>query len=87
MDRQRCTVLAVADFTNPKEEADITIDADRRLRFWKSFVRKGKQPPKGPKKLTFWLHFVDMPVQVGAVTSPQAMLAPLSVEVRPGRHK
>ncbi len=37
-------------------------------------------PVKGPKTLHFWLHFVPMPVQVGAATSPQAMLAPLVVE-------
>jgi hypothetical protein len=87
MDRQRCTAVAVADFANPKEAADITIDADGRLRLWKHFARQGKQPPKGPKKLRFWLHFVAMPVQVGAVTSPQAMLAPLRAKVRPRRQK
>ena len=38
-------------------------------------------PPPGPKKITFWLHFVGMPVHVGAATSPQAMLAPLRVTV------
>jgi hypothetical protein len=26
-----------------------------------------------------WFHFVGMPVQVGEVTSPQSMLAPLKV--------
>jgi hypothetical protein len=82
MDQHHCTALAVADFAHPKEEADITADADGRLRFGKHFGRKGKQCPKGLKKLRFWLHFVDMPVQVGAVTSPQAMLAPLQVKVR-----
>jgi hypothetical protein len=34
----------------------------------------------GPKALTCWFHFVQMPVQVGAATSPQAILAPLEVE-------
>ena len=37
-------------------------------------------PTAGPKALTCWFHFVQMPVQVGAATSPQAILAPLAVE-------
>jgi hypothetical protein len=37
-------------------------------------------PEGGPKRLKFWLHFVPMPVQIGAVTSPPSMLAPLVVE-------
>ena len=41
----------------------------------------GQRPLNQPKKsLRFWLHFVTTPVQVGAVTSPQSMLAPLEVE-------
>jgi hypothetical protein len=31
------------------------------------------------KELRFWFHFVPMPVQIGAATSPQAMLSPLEV--------
>ena len=45
-------------------------------------VRQPAVLPLTMKGLRFWLHFVDVPVQVGAVTSPQAMLAPLLVEVR-----
>jgi hypothetical protein len=67
MDRQRCTALAVADF----DRDEIQADADGRLR-----VRRPA------RELRLWLHFVAMPVQVGALTSPQAMLAPLKVEVR-----
>jgi hypothetical protein len=85
MDRQRCTAVAVADFARAKGEAGIRIDADGRLRVWKHFGSRGKLPPVGRKTLTLWLHFVGMPVQVGAVTSPQAMLAPLEVRVRPAR--
>jgi hypothetical protein len=75
MDRQRCTAVAVDGFA-AGPGAEIVVDADGRLRLWRSFARPG------PKRLTFWLHFVGMPVQVGAATSPQAMLAPLRVEVR-----
>jgi hypothetical protein len=76
MDRERCTAVAVADFA-AGPGAEIAADADGRLRLWRSFA-----PGAGPKRLAFWLHFVGMPVQVGAATSPQAMLAPLRVEVR-----
>jgi hypothetical protein len=83
MDRQRCTAVAVADFADARSEADLTVHADGRLQVWRHFARDGSAPPAGPKKLTFWLHFVGMPVHVGAATSPQAMLAPLQAEVRP----
>ena len=32
------------------------------------------------KVLRFWLHFVSMPVQVGAATSPQSMQSPLVID-------
>jgi hypothetical protein len=82
MDRQRATAVAVAGFADPRQEADLTIDAGGRLRLWKQFAQSGSAAPRGMKKMTFWLHFVGMPVQVGAATSPQAMLAPLAVSVR-----
>jgi hypothetical protein len=82
MDQQRCTALALADFADADQESEITVDANGRLQLWKQFAKSGAVPP-GTKKITFWLHFVTMPVQVGAATSPQAMLAPLAVRVRP----
>jgi hypothetical protein len=82
MDKERCTAVALAEFAREKGEAEIAIDASGRLRIWKHFVSEGQEPPAGRKTMTFWLHFVGMPVQVGAVTSPQAMLAPLQVKVR-----
>jgi hypothetical protein len=84
MDRQRCTAAAVADFARAGEEGEITVSADGRLQIWKQFSPDGKPPPSGKKVFTFWLHFVGMPVQVGAVTSPQAMLAPLQVVMKSG---
>jgi hypothetical protein len=84
MDRQRCTAVAVADFAAVGQEGEIAVDADGRLQLWKHFTSSGAPPAPGTKKITFWLHFVGMPVHVGAVTSPQAMLAPLQVSVRPG---
>jgi hypothetical protein len=73
--------VAVAGFA-AGPGAEIAVGADGRLRLWRAFA-----PAAGPKRLTFWLHFVGMPVQVGAATSPQAMLAPLHVEVRAAGEK
>jgi hypothetical protein len=80
MDRERCAAVAVKGFADPGQEAEIAADASGRLQIWRRFGRGGSAPP-GPKRLTFWLHFVPMPVHVGAATSPQAMLAPLHVSV------
>ena len=85
MDRQRCTALAVDRFAGAGGE--IVARADGHLHFWQYF-----QEPRSRERdfwsdqkrhLTFWLHFVPSPPQVGALTSPQSMLAPLKVEVRP----
>jgi hypothetical protein len=81
MDSQRCTAVAVRDFAAAGQECAITIEDGGRLQIERTFVRGDKPAPKGPKRLTFWLHFVSVPVQVGAKTSPQAMLSPLRVEV------
>ena len=72
MDRERCTAVAVAGFGERQDRIEAV--ANGRLQIWRE-ARGG-----GPKILTFWLHFVSMPVQVGAATSPQAMLAPLKIE-------
>ncbi len=82
MDRERCTAVAVADFARAGEAAEIRVDSGGRLQVWKEFAADRQAPPLGPKRLTVWLHFVGMPVHVGAATSPQAMLAPLEVKTR-----
>lgn len=71
MDRQRCTAFAVAGFAG-SWLSEIGVEADGRTHAWLT----------GRRSFTCWLHFVPMPVQVGAVTSPQSMLAPLMVEVK-----
>ncbi len=78
MDRTRCTALAVADFGRRARDR-IEVLADGRVRIWREFAPGGEVPSGRAKSLTFWFHFVGMPVQVGAATSPQAMLAPLKV--------
>jgi hypothetical protein len=80
MDRRRCTAIAVSDFGRTSHD-EIRLDADGRLRLW----RRRDRGTSGLSEFRFWLHFVDMPVQVGALTSPQSMLAPLHVEVKEAR--
>jgi len=72
MDRERSTAVAVEDFGRRQDR--IEAGADGRLQIWRE--ARGA----GPKTLTFWLHFVGTPVQIGAATSPQSMLAPPRVE-------
>jgi len=85
IDRRRCTAMAVADFGQPALGVldRFEIHGNGRFRFERRFLTEkiGQRRPKNPiKTLKFWLHFVTTPVQVGAVTSPQSMLAPLDVE-------
>src|SRR5262245_20359247 len=73
MDQQRATAIAVAGFGADTRD-HIEVSADGRLRIRRDFLRAGE------RNLHFWLHFVTMPVQLGAATSPQAMQSPLQVE-------
>ena len=79
MDAANCTALAVDQFGRSASDL-IRIDEDGRVATRRSWASDGAAGhPTVAKRLHFWLHFVPMPVQVGAATSPQAMLAPLSV--------
>lgn len=78
MDNTRATALAVDRFGRDTLDA-IEVDGRGRVRIERAFAGGNAAPPKGTKSLRFWFHFVTMPVQVGAATSPQAMLAPLKV--------
>jgi len=70
MDRERCTAAAVAGFA--KGSAD-RIDVDQA-----GLLRIQREP--AAKSLRFWIHFVNFPPHVGAVTSPQSMASPLEVK-------
>jgi hypothetical protein len=76
MDESRCTAAAIADFGLVARDR-IEVDASGRLSLWRDFAGNGENPAPGPKTMHAYYHFVPMPVQVGAATSPQAMLAPL----------
>jgi hypothetical protein len=82
MDKRRCTAVAVEGFAAGGQEAELTVDAEGRLRIGRKFAPSEKREGRRTKQLSVWLHFVNMPVQVGAATSPQAMQAPLRVEVQ-----
>ena len=73
MDRRRATAVAIKDFA--ETESSIESWADGRLRIRRDVGQT-------PKSFTFWLHFVGMPVQIGAATSPQSMMHPLAVRVQ-----
>jgi hypothetical protein len=73
MDAHRATAIAVGGFGAETHDR-IEVSTDGRLRIRRDF------PGGGDRSLHFWLHFVTMPVQVGAATSPQAMQTPLRVE-------
>jgi hypothetical protein len=79
MDSSRCTAIAVGDFGS-KTQDEIVCSSNGDLMLRRCFAGPGASSEKPRKAMRFWLHFVSMPVQIGAATSPQAMLAPLVVE-------
>lgn len=83
MDARRCTAVAVAEFARRTVDS-IEAQASGGLTISRGFHSpdntSSTPPPPTEKRLTFWLHFVGMPPHVGAVTSPQSMLAPLEAE-------
>ncbi len=80
MDGRRCVALAVPGFGRSAARDKIRVEADGRARLTRDYAAGQAAPPPGPKSLAFTLHFVPMPVQVGAATSPQSILAPPRVE-------
>jgi hypothetical protein len=78
MDQQHCTAVAVAGGGAAGQQCDISVTGTGLLQVRKHFRTKGAPVAK---TLTMWLHFVSMPVHVGAATSPQSMMSPLAVEV------
>jgi hypothetical protein len=81
MDKTRCTAIAVERFSFDGAQDRIEISAEGRLRLTRDFAPADRRPERGKKSWRFWLHFVDMPVHVGAATSPQSILFPPTVQV------
>jgi hypothetical protein len=75
MDGTRCTAIAIADFGRATSDR-LEISANGRVRLVRLFFTNSS----ALKTMKAWFHFVGMPVQVGALTSPQSMLAPPKVE-------
>jgi hypothetical protein len=75
MDRKRCTAAAFDQFGQHHNDAIVT-KANGNL----SLKREFSDLNETRRTFHFWLHFVPMPVQIGALTSPQAMQNPLVVE-------
>jgi hypothetical protein len=73
MDKQRATAIAVAGFGEETRDR-IEVSSDGHLLIRRDFSGGAS------RAIHFWLHFVTMPVQVGAATSPQAMQSPLRIE-------
>jgi hypothetical protein len=87
MDSTCCTALAVADFGRSTRDK-IEIAANGRVLIEREYGHEPSATTARAKELRLWFHFVPRPVQVGAATSPQAMLAPLELHWlrgRPGR--
>ena len=73
MDPQRSTAVAVDGFGRESNDR-IEVAADGRLVIRRDIIRGNE------RYMRFWIHFVSSPVQIGAATSPQAILNPLRVE-------
>lgn len=83
MDRSRCLALAVAEFGRGGSDS-IEVTAEGDLRVARQFA-SDEAHASGTKTLRLWLHFVGFPPHLTAATSPQSMLAPLNVQVKPAR--
>jgi len=82
MDRQACTAFAFHGMNDPTG-GSIRARGDGQLSAMRYFARDPMIARAGPKRLTAWFHFVPMPVQIGALTSPQSMMAPLEIRFVP----
>ncbi len=76
LDDTRCTAVAVGDFAKSTRDR-IEVDGSGRLLMAREFDEQSDSA--ATKKFEFWVHFVSVPVHIGARTSPQAMRSPLQV--------
>jgi hypothetical protein len=76
MDQLRCSAIAFGQFARSTHDR-IEVDYTGRVLLHRDYSNTPEV--KAHKTLEFWVHFVDMPVHIGARTSPQAMRSPLHV--------
>ncbi len=77
MDQRRATAIGFEGFADTaNRRQSIEIQAEGKVTLVSAYLTKSA----GHKHLHAWYHFVPMPVQIGAATSPQAMMNPLQVE-------
>ncbi len=79
MGETRCTAIAVDGFGR-RDHDRIEVVGDGKLAVSRSFNITQGDSAIVPKTLRFWVHFVSVPVHIGARTSPQSMRSPLKVE-------
>lgn len=82
MDKDLCTAVALAASAGSRRDA-FRITGEGKLTVAREFVANSMEA--SPKQIRLWSHFVNFPPHISAVTSPQAMLAPLEVVPRAGR--
>lgn len=81
LDDHRATALAIGAFGEATRDL-IAADGRGRLTWTRTFDDSTGSATQ-PRRLEFWLHFVTMPVHIGARTSPRSMQEPLEVHWRP----
>ncbi|MDX2039291.1 MAG: hypothetical protein SFX72_21770 [Isosphaeraceae bacterium] len=77
-DATRCTAIAVDDFAAHAEDS-LELGGSGEVvisREYPTGPKRSKTTDASRRLLRFWIHVVPTPVQVGALTSPQAILAP-----------
>ncbi|REJ90655.1 MAG: hypothetical protein DWQ34_16790 [Planctomycetota bacterium] len=77
MGEHRCTALALAEFGESSSD-QIAVDGNGRLTCMREFPAESEADVR-TRSLEFWLHFVTMPVHIGARTSARSMQEPLEV--------
>ena len=79
LDRKVAVAVAVEEFQR-RVGCSVSLFSDGTLAIYQTQPETASQP----LRLAVYYHFVPTPVQIGAVTSPQAMLAPLEAKLELG---
>lgn len=74
MDGKRCTAIAVKQFGELTRDF-ISFNGSGKMHLQRNY----ESNRAGDRSLVFWLHFVTMPLHIGARTGPRAMQEPIQV--------